>query len=302
MVFVGKIAEELFGTARTFAIFGVAGFSGAVASYLASPAGISAGASGALFGLLGAVCVELTWHRRRYRAVWKRGIGWALVIVIAAQVVYGFVYPVIDQWAHGAGLVAGAAIGAVLSPHARWVKAGLQLARAVATVAVVFFVIAGIRVARTSIYDSFWRLPRYGQNVGGVSIAAPAAWLNDGELSEPDGLVIVSVRKSPAVDTTKQIAMWIAADVPAQTKSRGFETVEAAIEPSVKLPKGWEGSELVATFSDPMGYRQRYRLIACGKVFGDTLVTVAITTPETIATAAQPFLGFLLSSMTIKTP
>src|SRR5204862_7148387 len=55
MVFVGKITEELFGTARTFALFGLAGFAGAVASYLASPAGISAGASGALCGLLGAV-------------------------------------------------------------------------------------------------------------------------------------------------------------------------------------------------------------------------------------------------------
>jgi membrane associated rhomboid family serine protease len=303
MVFVGKIAEELFGTARTFALFGVAGFSGAVASYLASPAGISAGASGALFGLLGAVFVELTWHRKRYRAAWKRGMWGGLAVVIVAQVGYGFLYPVIDQWAHGAGLVSGAVVGAILSPHARWAKAGLLLGRTIAAVAVMFMVLAGVRVARVSIYDSFWRLPRYPQPVSGVSITAPAAWINDGELSEPDGLVIVSVRKVPLSDAPHQIAAWLAVDVPALTKSRGFETVEAATESTVPLPKGWEGGELVASFADPMGYRQRYRLIACGKVFGAQLVTVAITTPETVAASgASKFLAFLLGSMTVKAP
>ncbi len=303
MVFVGKIAEELFGTARTFALFGVAGFAGAVASYLASPAGISAGASGALFGLLGAVFVELTWHRKRYRAAWKRGMWGGLAVVIVAQVGYGFLYPVIDQWAHGAGLVSGAIIGGVLSPHARWAKAGLQLGRTIAAVGVVLMMLAGVRVARVSVYDSFWRLPRYPQPVSGVSITAPAAWINDGELSEPDGLVIVSVRKLTLTDAPHQIATWIGVDVPALTKSRGFETVEAATERTVPLPKGWEGSELVATFADPMGYRQRYRVVAIGKKFGEQLVTVAITTPETVAASgASKFLAFLLGSVTVKAP
>ncbi|MBA3819750.1 MAG: rhomboid family intramembrane serine protease, partial [Deltaproteobacteria bacterium] len=60
MFFLGRVTEELFGTARTFALFGLCGIAGAVASYLASPAGVSAGASGAIFGMLGAVFVELT--------------------------------------------------------------------------------------------------------------------------------------------------------------------------------------------------------------------------------------------------
>ena len=296
MAFVGKLAEEVFGTARTFALFGVAGFAGAVASYLASPAGISAGASGALFGLLGAVFVELTWHRKRYRTAWKRGMGMALAVVIIAQVGYGFMYPVIDQWAHGAGLVAGAVFGAILSPHAPWAKAGLQLGRAIAGLALVFFVLAGVRVARTSIYDSFARLPRYPQDIG-VTIAAPAAWvLSPGELAEPDGLVIVTAKRVPVTDVASQMAMWVGAEAPAIAKAR-YGSVEPATDVTVALPKKWEGVELVSSFEDPMGYRQRYRMVVCGRVFGNELVLVMVATPETVAEKASAFLAFLVSSI-----
>lgn len=296
MAFVGKLTEEVFGTARTFALFGVAGFAGSVASYLASPAGISAGASGALFGLLGAVFVELTWHRKRYRTAWKRGMGMALAVVIVAQVGYGFMYPVIDQWAHGAGLIAGVLFGAILSPHAPWAKAGLQLGRMIAVLALAFFVVAGARVARTSIYESFRRLPHYPANIG-VTIAAPAAWLlSDGELAEPDGLVIVTAKRVPLTDAPSQMALWIGAEAPAIAKAR-YGSVEAATETTIVLPKKWEGVELVSSFEDPMGYRQRYRMVVCGRVFDNELVLVMVAAPETVAQKASAFLAFLVASI-----
>jgi membrane associated rhomboid family serine protease len=298
MYFVGRVAEEVFGTARTFAVFAVAGFAGSVASYLASPAGISAGASGALFGLLGAVFVELTWHRPRYRAAWKRGMWGGLAVVIVAQIGYGFIYPVIDQWAHGAGLISGAVLGAILSPHAPWSKAALQLGRVVAVLAVVFFGFAGVRVARMSIDESFMRMPHYPQVIGGVSIAAPAAWITDDEIAEPDGLVVITAKRSPRTDVAAQIALWIA-QAPTLAKNHGFEIVDPAPDTLVKLPAGWEGVELVASFSDPMGYRQRYRLIVCGRTIGEELITMMIQTPETVAYAAPRFLAFELSSVRV---
>jgi len=294
--FVGKLAEEVFGTARTFALFAVAGFAGAAASYLASPAGISAGASGALFGLLGAVFVELTWHRKRYRTAWKRGMGLALAVVIVAQVLYGFMYPVIDQWAHGAGLAAGAVLGAILSPHAPWAKAGLQLGRTIGALALVFFVLAGIRVTRTSINDSFSRLPRNPQNIG-VTISAPAAWLySPGEVTEPDGLVIIDVKRVPLTDAASQMAMWVGAEAPAIAKAR-YGSVEPAHDAMLTVPKKWEGVELISSFEDPMGYRQRYRMMVGSRVFGDELVLVMVAAPETVAEKAAVFLAFLVSSI-----
>lgn len=297
MWFVGRIAEELFGTARTLALFGAAGFAGAVASYMASPAGISAGASGALFGLLGAVFVELTWHRERYRAAWSRGIWGGLAVVIVAQVGYGFVYPVIDQWAHGAGLVAGIALGAVLSPHAPWARAGRPIARVLATLSLAFTLIAGQRVVRTSVGHSFQRLPKIQHVVGGVAITAPAAWYNEAELAEPDGLVIVAAHRTRTDDRTAELAAWLADTAPAIARNHGFETIVPAAERRVPLPAGWEGAELIGTFADPIGYQQRYRVIACGRAFGDELVLLVVHVPDSIAAAAPAFLGRLLASV-----
>lgn len=299
MWFVGRVAEELFGTSRTLALFGIAGFAGAVASYLASEAGISAGASGALFGLLGAVFIELTWHRQHYKTAWKRGMWGGLAVVIIAQVGYGFLYPVIDQWAHGAGLVAGLVFGAVLSPHAPWVAAGRQLGRAIAVIAAGFMLTSGARVARTSIEDSFTRLPRIRHVVGGVAMAAPANWTNDVELAEPDGLLIIAVKRTPVVDVAGQMAVWITETAPTIARNHGFDKIDPAATKVVmpRLPAGWEGVEMIASFADAMGYRQSYRLVVCGRAFGDQLVTVVVHAPDAIATAAPGYLARILSSI-----
>ncbi|MBA3458278.1 MAG: rhomboid family intramembrane serine protease [Deltaproteobacteria bacterium] len=297
MWFVGRVAEELFGTSRTLALFGIAGFAGAVASYLASSAGISAGASGALFGLLGAVFIELTWHRQHYKTAWKRGMWGGLAVVILAQVGYGFLYPVIDQWAHGAGLVAGLVFGAVLSPHAPWVAAGRQLGRAIAVISAGFMLTSGARVARTSIEDSFTRLPRIVHNVGGVAITAPANWTNDVELAEPDGLLIIAVKREPVIDLAGQMALWITETAPTIARNHGFDRIDPATTKVIKLPPGWEGVELIGTFADPMGYRQPYRLIVCGRAFGDQLVTLVVHAPDAIARSAPGYLTRILSSI-----
>ena len=45
-----------------------------------------------------------------------------------------------------------------------------------------------------------------------------------------------------------------------------------------------------------MGYRQRVRVIVCGRAFGDTLVVMAIQVPEAVATAAPAFFAALIAS------
>ncbi|TMQ08048.1 MAG: rhomboid family intramembrane serine protease [Deltaproteobacteria bacterium] len=154
---IGWLTEDIFDTARTIAIFGVAGVAGAFASYAASPAGISAGASGAVFGLLGALFVELTWHRQRYRAAWKRGLWGALAVITIGQLAFGFLFSAIDQWAHGAGLAAGAVLGGALSPSVRWARAGKTIGRVLAVGFAAAAVIAGGLVAATPLADSLGR-------------------------------------------------------------------------------------------------------------------------------------------------
>ena len=48
------------------------------------------------------VLAELTVRRSHYRQAWKRGVWGSLAIVTVAQIGVDFLYPIVDQWAHGA--------------------------------------------------------------------------------------------------------------------------------------------------------------------------------------------------------
>jgi rhomboid protease GluP len=297
----GRLAEDLFGTARMIAIFGVAGISGALASYLASPAGISMGASGAVFGLLGAVFVEITWHRRRYRAAWKRGLWGALAVVTVGQLGYGFFSPVIDQWAHGAGLLAGGLLGLVLSPCARWTRAGGYLARAIALGFGAFVMTAAVLVARTPLADSLTAGGPTRHVLDGFAITIPASWeVSAHQVFQPNGVVVVRLAQQPSGHPREQIAMWMAEEGRRLKNELGElgTSVELTKAPEtiIALPAGWDGVELQAAPEDAMGHRQRMRVIVCGRAFGDTMVLMAIWVPETVASAASEFLAALIAS------
>lgn len=301
---LGRLAEDLFGGVRMVAIFGVTGIAGALASYLASPAGISAGASGAVFGLLGALFVELTWHRQRYRAAWKRGLWGGLAVIAVGQLGYGFFDSVIDQWAHGAGLLAGSLLGVVLSPNARWSRPGLHLGRAIALVFGVAVLIAGVQVARTSLTDSLTRGGPTRHILDGLAITVPASWemFIDPSGKSPDQvfqdeMVIVKLTKrdrQPLVPLAQQIDGWITEEV--RHLKSGLGELARAHEPIVVLPAGWDGTEFEAAPEDA-GYHQRLRVIMCGRAFGDMVVVMAIQVPETVASAAPEFLAAVIASI-----
>ncbi|MBI3826229.1 MAG: rhomboid family intramembrane serine protease [Candidatus Rokubacteria bacterium] len=102
--------EELYGPARLVVIFTVAGITGFLASTLAGEP-LTIGASGAVFGLLGAIVAF--GHRRGgvFGSMILRQYGqWALVLFV-----FGFVMPGVDNFAHAGGFVGGLGAGLVLS-------------------------------------------------------------------------------------------------------------------------------------------------------------------------------------------
>jgi membrane associated rhomboid family serine protease len=293
LFFLGRIVEEVFGTARTIVIFIGSGLAGAVASYLSAPVGVSAGASGAIFGILGAIFIELTLHRERYRAAWKRGMWGGLVVVTIAQAAVGFLYPVIDQWAHGAGLLGGIALGALLSRHTRWERITVHAARVLAVVAVGVAITAGVLVARTSVADAFGG-PQSRHYLSGVAITAPASWLTTKAFHDPDSLVVVIGARESVIEPVGQIGAWLV-ETEKNAKQHDFEPTLAP-DRVLALPAGWEGSELVATIEDPMGHTLRYRMIAIGKRFGDVLVLLRVTAPESVLRAAPEVFQAMIES------
>jgi membrane associated rhomboid family serine protease len=294
--FVGRLVEELFGPWRTMAIFGAAGIAGAVASYLASPAGVAAGASAGIFGLLGAVFVELTWHRRHHRA--GRALWGSVAVVLIAQIGLGWVYPVVDQWAHGGGLVAGLVLGLVLSPNTRWSKLGLHAARVIAVAFGLAAAVATFFAARTSIADSFAHAPRALHSFGGLQAVAPASWqTSSDELFDPDLFILLAAhREAPTAPFAAQLDAYIKGE-PKRAKDRNFDDVETAKELLYSLPAGWQGSELAVSVADPLGGRQRYRVLVAGRPDPTGPVLISLYAPETVVRAAPELFTQLLATL-----
>ena len=108
----GTVIERAFGTRQFLILYFLSGFLASVASYLfGPPLAPAVGASGAVFGLLGAWVAYN--FRRRDTAVGAYQLRWAL-LMIGLNLVIGFSPAGIDNAAHIGGLMAGVACGAVL--------------------------------------------------------------------------------------------------------------------------------------------------------------------------------------------
>jgi rhomboid protease GluP len=114
---LGTGAEAAFGARRFLAIYLVAGVAGSMASYLFNPEALSVGASGAIFGLLGALAARIFAARNIIgRDATKMQFG-QIGSMIAINLVFGFAVPNIDNSAHIGGLLVGALVGLVLAPR-----------------------------------------------------------------------------------------------------------------------------------------------------------------------------------------
>jgi membrane associated rhomboid family serine protease len=105
----GPDVEQAYGKVRYLGIFLIAGFTGSAASYALGPCPtLGVGASGAIFGIVGGLLVFL-YNRRRssFVASYLRGI----VGLVAVNLVFGFVFPGIDNIAHIGGLAGGMLLG-----------------------------------------------------------------------------------------------------------------------------------------------------------------------------------------------
>jgi rhomboid protease GluP len=98
----GKIVEGLYGHKKFAFIYLASGIMGNIASFMFSPHS-AVGASGAIFGLLGA----LIYFSVENPKICKRYFGNDILIMVVVNLVYGFVSPGIDNFGHVGGLIGG---------------------------------------------------------------------------------------------------------------------------------------------------------------------------------------------------
>ncbi|XP_031493656.1 RHOMBOID-like protein 2 [Nymphaea colorata] len=111
LLFIGIRLEQQFGFIRIGIIYLLSGFGGSVLSSLFSQGYISVGASGAVFGLLGAMLSELITNWTIYSN--KAAALVTLMVIIAINLVVGIV-PHVDNFAHIGGFLTGLLLGFIL--------------------------------------------------------------------------------------------------------------------------------------------------------------------------------------------
>lgn len=154
LFYLGRMVEGVFGSRKFFAIYIVSGIAGSLLSYGWHFSRAGVGASGAIFGLAGAIFSS----GLKYRNSSLNRMGMSILPFILINLVIGFAVPAIDNAAHIGGLLAGMALGWLLRPgtYGRgWKRTAEEVMNWVLIAFVAFsmisFFVPGLSFARASV-------------------------------------------------------------------------------------------------------------------------------------------------------
>ena len=166
LLILGPFVEKLYGSAKFVVFWVVTGIAGTVGSYLTIRPSLargvfgsfifhatdvpSAGASGALFGLVGVLFVFGIKYRRELPEGFKRVFGTGLLPIIFINLFIGFIgRSFIGNSAHLAGLFSGAALALFVDYRRPGVRASITtIWRVLQVISLAIIVVAGYKVVR----------------------------------------------------------------------------------------------------------------------------------------------------------
>lgn len=111
----GRLTERLYGNLPFLAVYLVGGLTGSLGSLYWNRLVVSAGASGAVFAVYGALLAYVLLHRNTVPRETLEKTRTSTAIFIMYSLFYGFTHAGIDNAAHVGGLVGGMLMGALLS-------------------------------------------------------------------------------------------------------------------------------------------------------------------------------------------
>ncbi len=148
---LGQMLEPALGHVKFALIYFVSLLTGSLGALLVSPHALTVGASGAVFGLMGAAALEM---RARQIPIMQSGIGFLILI----NLVFSFAVSGISWGGHIGGLIGGALAMLLLQLGDRFRQQALALAGCVAIGAIAF--VGGIAAAKSSEIE---KLPAGGE-------------------------------------------------------------------------------------------------------------------------------------------
>ncbi len=117
---LGAVCEGLYGSWTFAAVYLISGVSGSLASIAYHPHGVSAGASGAIFGIAGALISSYYFGEFSTSSSAVAGSLRSVVGFAAYNLIFGAMSGVTDNAAHVGGLIGGLVLGALIArtaPH-----------------------------------------------------------------------------------------------------------------------------------------------------------------------------------------
>ena len=115
LLMCGRLAERLFGQPAFIVIYLAGAIAGSIASMTIHPTVTSAGASGAIFGVYGALIAMLMVCRQSIPQLIRSSLLETYVWFVVYNVLYGLLEPRVDIAGHVGGFVMGFAAGAALA-------------------------------------------------------------------------------------------------------------------------------------------------------------------------------------------
>jgi rhomboid protease GluP len=145
---LGRLCETVYGSQRLLALFLVSGLLGSVLSYIGGTE-LSVGASGAVFGLMGAGVVFGLRNRSRLPAPLRSVFGRGLMPWVVLNLLIGLSVPRIDNLGHIGGMLGGAACAGIFGDRLIPGQEGMpRLLRASTGIGIGLLVWTGVQMAR----------------------------------------------------------------------------------------------------------------------------------------------------------
>lgn len=154
---VGRPVETFFGRGPYLAIYVLSALFASMASLLWTPGAFSVGASGAIFGVFGAIAAFFVANRRRMPPEMFRSQMMRMSMVVVLNLLIGFSIPNIDQAAHVGGLVSGFLIALTIVRGFRRGRLALHLAGVLLVALALTPVVHGRLMRDPEVGSEIWR-------------------------------------------------------------------------------------------------------------------------------------------------
>ena len=302
--FLGRLLEQVYGGARYFTVYMFAGLVGALASFALGPPGMSAGASGAVLGILGALIVELALFRQHYPDRWRKAVLGNLVFMAVASIIIGFFFGEIDQYAHVCGLLSGGLAAALISPRSFASKAVVPrtIAGALFVVGVCAVLYGAYGAWNADFGKTLAKHPLMKQKINGLQLLAPKVWTayensaGNVELVDTSPHTVFEIRRQPAgEDIHDRLAKWLAKVETEGATRRGLGKVQRIHRRTMPVPEPWASRELTVV-ADDVGGELLYRVVVFGRIYERELWIGTLYTFDAVAKDIAPtFRKVLLS-------